>query len=106
MFHIKLLELESELLAKEQSARGFDVLPAECQSLLDFVEKQITVTLSSKVPRDWKGWICYRRNKDSLIICRGRAFLEGGLFGKFKAGLDVPYGLDTITEYERHFDVT
>lgn len=106
MFHLKLIELESELIAKEQSEKGFSVLPAECKHLLQFVEKQVEVRLADKVPREWRGWLSYTRKTDSLIICRGRAFGDGGIFGKCRAGLDVPYGLDTITEYQRGFDVS
>ncbi len=106
MFHLRLLELESELIAKEQSQKGFDVLPAECKSLLQFTEKQVEVSLGQKVPQDWKGWLTYGRKGDQLIICRGRAFSNGLFFSKFLAGLDVPFGLDTITEYARGFDVT
>src|SRR5687767_8804888 len=105
MFHLRLLELESELIAKEQSEKGFAVLPPDCMTLLAFVEREVGVRLGDKVPRDWKGWLSYRRDKDSLLVCRGRAF-PGGMFGKDRAGLDVSYGLDTITEYQRGFDVT
>jgi len=106
MFHFRLIELESELLAKEQAAKGYEHLPPDCMWLLDFVEKQIGIRLNDSVPRDWRGWLSYRRNKDSLIICRGRAFNEGGIFSRWRAGLDVTYGLDTATEFERGFDVT
>lgn len=106
MFHLRLLELESELIAKAQSQKGFDRLPLECLYLMEFIEQQVSVKLAHKVAHDWRGWLSYRRNNDSLIICRGRAFADSRPFGKWKAGIDVPYGLDTITEYERHFDVT
>lgn len=106
MFHPKLLELESELIAREQSAKGFAVLPPDCKCLLQFVEKQVEVNLGDKVPKEWRGWLAYKRKDDQLMICRGRTFAAGGLFAKFRAGLDVPYGLDTITEYERGFDVS
>lgn len=104
MFHHKLLELESELLAKEQSRP--DLEPSvECSALLDHVENQIEVRLSGKVPADWKGWLSYRRYKHSLVILRGKAFKDG-MFGSFRAGADVSLGLDTITEYKRGFDVS
>lgn len=107
MFHLKLLELESELIAKEQSSKGLKDLSPACKALIEFVEKEVQVHLAEKVPSDWRGWLTYKRNGDSLIICRGQAFSEGGLFGgKFRAGLAVPYGLDTVTEYQRHFDVS
>jgi len=106
MFHLKLIELESELIAKEQSAKGFAVLPADCKCLLQFVEKQVEVRLGDKAPKDWKGWLSYKRKNDQLVICRGRSFSVGGLFVKWCAGLDVTYGLDTVTEYERGFDIS
>lgn len=106
MFHLKLLELESELIAKELAEKGFAVLPADCKYLLQFVEKEVEVHLGNNVPGGWRGWLTYRRKEDQLIICRGRSFHYSGLFGKNRAGLDVPYGLDTITEYERGFDVS
>jgi hypothetical protein len=106
MFHLKLIELESELLAKEQSKQGFEKFPYACEALIEHVEKEIGVRLADKVPQDWRGWLSYRREADSLIVLRGRAFADGGMFGKWKAGCDVPYGLDTVTEYARHFAVT
>jgi hypothetical protein len=104
-FHLRLLELEAELLAKEQSTGSFEQLPADCQGLLEFIEKQVSVRLSDKVAADWKGWLSYRRGKSSLVICRGRAF-RTGMFGGFRAGCDVSYGCDTATEYQRGFDVS
>ncbi len=106
MFHLRLLELESELLAKEASEKSFAELPPDCNSLLQFVEKEVGVQLGDKVPKGWRGWLAYKRENDQLIVCRGRGFLYGGLFGRIRAGLDVAYGLDTITEYERGFDVS
>lgn len=106
MFHIKLLELESELMAKEQSARGFEVLPPECKCLSQFAEKQVEIRLGDPAPKDWRGWLTYRRKNDQLVVCRGRAFTAGGLFAKSRAGLDVPYGQDTVDEYARGFDIT
>ncbi|HEY9868034.1 MAG TPA: hypothetical protein V6D08_02400, partial [Candidatus Obscuribacterales bacterium] len=72
MFHHRLIELESELLAKDLAEKGYDKLPSECFWFIDFVEKQIGVRLGDPVPRDWRGWLSYRRNRDSLITCRGR----------------------------------
>jgi len=106
MFYLKLLELESELIAKEQSSRGLKEFPYECKALIDYVAKEVEVALAEKVPSNWRGWLTYKRDGKSLIICRGQAFADGALFGsKYRAGLAVPYGLDTITEYQRHFDV-
>lgn len=105
MFHHKLIELESELVAKEQSKKGLAQLPPECDLLLEHVERQVEVRLGHLVHKGWKGWLSYRRNKQSLVVCRGAAFKEG-FMGKWKAGLDVPYGLDTITEHARGFDVS
>lgn len=105
MFHHKLLELEAEIAAKEQSKNKLEVFPPECVGILDFVEKEVEVRLGDKVPKEWVGWISYRRNKQSLVVLRGRAFKEG-IFGSFRAGFDVPMGLDSITEYQRGFDVS
>lgn len=106
MFHHKLLELESELVAKEQSRKAFDKLPPECEQLLQFVERDVEIKLAQKVPKDWKGWLTFRRNnKQALVILRGRAFKDG-MLGATKAGADVPFGLDTITEYQRGFDIS
>lgn len=106
MFHIRLLELESELLAKEESARGLKDFTPECGLLLDQIENEIGPRLADKAPKDWRGWISYRRGKESLIICRGRSFGTGGLFAQCRAGLDVTNGADTIADYQRGFDVT
>lgn len=106
MFHLKLIELESELLAKEESERGISELTADCLFLLEFIQNEVLFRLGDKVPKDWRGWLTYRRKNHSLIICRGRAFHEGGLFGTWRVGLDVAYGLDTTSEYLRGFDVS
>ena len=105
MFHHRLIELESELVAKELAKKGYSQLPYECSLLLDQMERQIEVRLGDLVPKDWRGWLSYRRHKQTMIICRGAAFKEGFL-GKTKAGLDVPMGLDSISEYARGFDVS
>jgi len=105
-FHARLLELESEIIAKEEARRGLEELTPECEILLSTVEKEIGLKLADAAPDDWKGWLTYRRGKDKVVICRGRAFKESGMFGKHRAGLDVTYGLDTITEYKRGFDVS
>jgi hypothetical protein len=104
-FHAKLLELEAELLAKEHCDRPLDVLPAECEHLLQYVEREIGVHLADKVPPEWKGWLSYRRLKTSLIVCRGRA-VHMGMFTGHRAGCDVNYALDTVSEYQRGFDVS
>lgn len=105
MFHHKLLELEAELAAKEQSKNKLETFPPECAGILEFVEHDIEVRLGDKVPKEWVGWISYRRHNQAIIILRGRAFKDG-MFGGFKAGMDVPMGLDTVTEYQRGFDVS
>jgi len=105
MFHFKLLELESELLAKELAGEEVTLTP-ECEHLLHFIEAEIGIGLADRAPKGWRGWIAYRRQKNSLVILRGRSFLETGIFPKYRAGFDVPYGLDAITEYQRGFDVT
>jgi hypothetical protein len=105
LFHLKLLELEAELIAREETARGVSALTPECIFLMQSIESEIGVTLAAKVPQNWRGWLYYKRKNDVLIICRGRAF-PSGMFGKCKAGFDVSGGADAISDYERHFDVT
>jgi hypothetical protein len=100
------LELESEIIAKEEAQRGLKELTPDCDILLQTVEKEIGLKLADPAPADWKGWLTYRRGKDKVVILRGRAFKEPGMFGKHRAGLDVAYGADTITEYKRGFDVS
>jgi hypothetical protein len=109
MFHYRLIELEAELLAKQQSQKGLSTFTPLCAGLLDFIEQEIGIRLGDPIlAHDWQGWLCYRRTVDrvqSLLVARGRAFQEGAL-KKWRAGLDVPYGADTITEYRRGFDVS
>ncbi len=105
-FHARLLELESEIIAKEEAQRGLKQMTPDCDLLLQTVEKEIGLKLADPAPSDWKGWLTYRRGVDKLIICRGRSFKESGMFGKYRAGLDVPFGLDTLAEYRRGFDVS
>jgi len=106
MFHFKLIELESELLAKELAGQTATLTP-ECDHLLQFIEVEVGLKLADRSPKDWRGWISYRREKNSLVILRGRSFVQSGMFLKdYRAGLDVPYGQDAITEYQRNFDIT
>lgn len=107
-FHYKLIELEAERVALQQSRKGFADFPVECSVIMEYVEQEVGVKLADVVPKDWQGWLYYRRsNKESLTICRGRAFKVGGITGKTRAGLDLPIlGLDAITEYQRGFDVS
>lgn len=114
MFHYKLIELESELLAKEECARGFTELPLACSLMFELIEGEIGIRLADKVPRDWRGWLTYKRkgsdhtsrDRLGLIVCRGKGCSDGGLFSKWRAGLDVAYAVDTANEYGRGFDVT
>lgn len=108
MLHIKLLELESEIIAKEEAARAksLAILPAECDLLKQAVEHEIGMHLADVTAIDWRGWLTYRRGANELIIIRGRAFKENGIFGKVKAGLDFSGGLDAIADYGRQFDVS
>lgn len=106
MFNHRLLEIEAEMKAKEQAKLTAGHVPPECFGLLQFIEKEIEVRLGDKVPKDWEGWLSYRRNKQAMVILRGRAFKDGGMFGHFKAGADIPTGLDTITDHQRGFDVS
>jgi hypothetical protein len=104
VFHFKLIELESELLAKELTEQETELTP-ECDFLLQFVEAEIGARLADSSFKGWRGWLTYRRKKSSLIVCRGRAFIEGVIFRKSHAGLDIPNGLDAVTDYLRGFDV-
>ncbi|MBY0360046.1 MAG: hypothetical protein K2W82_18740 [Candidatus Obscuribacterales bacterium] len=104
MLHHKLLELEAELLAKEQIKNGSQNFLPESLALLEFIENQLVIKLASKVLSDWRGWLSYRRAKNSLVILRGRAFKHGGT-ESYAAGLDVPFGIDSISEYKRGFDI-
>jgi hypothetical protein len=104
VFHFKLIELESELLAKELTELETELTP-ECDFLLQFVEAEIGVRLAESSFKNWRGWLTYRRKKSALIVCRGRAFVEGTFFPKWRAGLDLPNGMDAITDYQRGFDV-
>lgn len=108
MLHIKLLELEAEIIAKEEAARAksLAILPAECDLLKQAVEHEIGMHLADVTANDWRGWLTYRRGANELIIIRGRAFKESGMFGKVKAGLDFSGGLDAIADYGRQFDVS
>ncbi|HEY9712385.1 MAG TPA: hypothetical protein V6C72_02880 [Chroococcales cyanobacterium] len=106
MFDPRLIEAESELLAKEESAAGLDEMTWESILILDTIEQEIGLKLADKAPHHWKGWLTYRRGKQTLMICRGRAFRLGGLFATERAGFDVPNGMDAITDYQRGFDVT
>lgn len=104
-FHYKLIELEAERVAKEQSSRGLETFPVECTVLMQYVQRSVEIKLADAVPKDWVGWLSYPR-KQSLVICRGRAFKVGGPFGKHRAGLDVPNGADAIADFQRGFDVS
>jgi hypothetical protein len=106
MFNARLLELESELLAKEQAAKGLKQVTPECALLLEKIENEIGMHVADKTAKDWKGWLSYRRGKEALVICRGRAFSSGGMFAQWRAGFDVVKGLDSVREYQRGFDVT
>jgi len=106
VFNARLLELESELLAKEQAARGLQQPVPECALLLDTIQNEVGLRIADKASKDWKGWLSYRRGKESLVICRGRAFASGGMFVQWRAGFDIVNGLDSVREYQRGFDVT
>ena len=106
MFHLKLLELEAELIAKEEAARGLPSMTFESNLLLDTLEQEVGLKLGDKAPRQWRGWLTYRHDKTSLVICRGRSFSSGFVIEKWRAGLDLPNGADAIADYERGFDVT
>lgn len=107
MLHNRLIELEAELKAKANSERGMATFPIECLALLEFLEQSFEARLGDLVPKDWTGWLAYKRTPHSLLICRGRAFKHGGAFGagaKWRAGFDVPHGADSVGEALRGFD--
>lgn len=106
MFDPRLIELESEILAKEESERGLDEMTWQSILTLETIEHEIGLKLGDRVPSQWRGWLSYRKDKQSLVICRGRAFATGGLFGKSLAGLDVANGMDAVSDYLRGYDVT
>jgi hypothetical protein len=106
MFNARLLELESELIAKAQAAKGLEQLTPECSLLLEKIENEIGMHVADKTAKDWQGWLSYRRGKESLLICRGRSFSTGGMFAQWRAGFDVVNGLDSVREYQRGFDLT
>jgi hypothetical protein len=105
MFHFRLLELESELLAQELAKQEVP-LTADCEELLAFLEVEIGMILGARAPKDWRGWLSYRRQNNSLVILRGQSYLEGGLFPKYRASFAESSGVEAAYEYERGFDVT
>jgi hypothetical protein len=105
-FHYRLIELEAERVAKVESSRGLQRLTVECDALLQYVQREVGIKLADLVPKDWQDWLSYIREKQSMVICRGRAFKIGGAFGKHRAGLDVTYGADSINDFQRGFDVS
>jgi hypothetical protein len=109
MLHIKLLELESEIIAREESQRAAALaqLPPECEILRQAVEREIGLRLADSAPAGWRGWLTYRRGETELLVIRGRAFKDNAIFAaKTRAGLDFSGGADSISEYARHFDVS
>jgi hypothetical protein len=104
-FHHRLIEAESELIAKRESERGVTELSIDGLLLLDEIEQEIGIRLADKAPKDWDGWTTYRR-KNAMIICRGRSFAEGGMFKSYRVGLDVASGMDAIADYRRGYDVS
>jgi len=105
-FHARLLELESEIIAKAESQKGLDSLTPDCEILLQTVEKEIGLKLAEVAPHDWRGWLTFRNGVDKLIVCRGRAFKEGGMFSKHRAGFDSNTGADSISDHKRGFNVS
>jgi len=105
LFHFKLIQLESDLLAKSLSNQETELTP-DCEFLLQAIEAEIGLRLADTCFKGWQGWITYRRKKSSLVVCRGRSFAEGVFFRKYRAGFDAPNGMDAVTDYQRRFDVT
>ena len=105
MFHHKLIELESELLAKELAQQNA-VFTSECQGLLTFIEVEVGMKLADPTFKQWRGWLTYRRKNESLIVVRGRAFADGAIMPRYLAGMDVAYGMEMAKEYQHKLDVT
>lgn len=105
MLHNRLIELEAEIQAKQKTERGLKTFPIECLSLLEYVERTFEARLGDLVPKDWQGWLAYKRTAHTLTICRGRAFKHGNFPPKYRAGFDIPHGMDSINEALRGFDV-
>jgi hypothetical protein len=105
-FHQHLIELESELIAKQEIERELsDELAFECSLILDAIEQEIGIRLGDKVQPNWSGWIAYRR-KNSTIICRGRSFAQSGLRKSYRVGWDIPGGESSISDCMRGHDVS
>lgn len=108
-FYQKLLELEADIIAQNSrasaAAQKQSQLSGNCIFLLDSVEHEVGMKLGNKIGKDWTGWVSFRRPQ-ALLICRGRAFTEGGFFPTYRAGLDTLGGLSSIAEALRGFDVT
>jgi hypothetical protein len=105
MLHNRLIELEAEIRAREKCKQGLKQFPVECLSLLEFLSQCFEARLGEEVPKDWRGWLAFKRTEHSLLILRGRAFKHGTFAGKHRAGFDVPQGADAIAEAMRGFDV-
>ncbi len=110
MLHIKLLELEAEKLAREAARKAAEdkTLPPECEHLKAHIEEEIGIRLAAPVPNDFSGWLTYRRASGDLLIIRGKAFKSSSLLGlvKWRAGLDCISGQDSLSEFQRGFDVS
>lgn len=116
MLHIRLLEMEAELIAREQIKRAESDAgrPLSEKSLfyLQEIVNEVGLQLAQPCASDFRGWLTYTRKgtrgagSSDLVLLRGKSFKEGGLFGKHRAGLDVVNGLDHALEYLRNIDVT
>ena len=106
MFHAKLLELESELLAKEEASRVGSQLPPECESIMQEIENEVGAKLADKSVKDWRGWLTFRRAKNSVVICRGQSFSTGGITPQWRIGFAIVNGSDSVRERMRGFDVS
>lgn len=110
------MEMEAELIAREQIARAESddgrILSAKSLFFLQEIGNEIGLELAQQCASDFRGWLRYTRKgsrgagSSDLVLLRGRAFKEGGLFGKHRAGLDVVNGLDHALEYLRKIDVS
>lgn len=108
-FYQKLVELEAEIIAQNSrnsaAVQKKSELSGDSIFLLNSVEDEIGMKLGNKTGGAWTGWVTFRRPQ-ALLICRGRAFTEGGFFPVYRAGLDNLNGLTSIAEAMRGFNVT
>ncbi len=62
MLNFKLIELESELLAKKLSSQVVMLSP-QCEILLNAIEQEIGLRLADRCFKDWSGWLSYLKTE-------------------------------------------